>query len=72
MMRLSKTGVDMTKSWGQGIEAIGYDPVVYPEIGLQYYIGITVMVIVVAILSSIYPALKAIKLNPAEAVRTDA
>jgi ABC-type lipoprotein release transport system permease subunit len=40
--------------------------------GVEYYFGITLLVIFVAILSSIYPAIKAIKLNPADAVRTDA
>jgi len=69
---LSKTGIDLTKQMGEAFEAIGYDSMIYPEMGLNYYIGITLLVIFAAILSSIYPAIKAIKLNPAEAVRTDA
>ncbi len=68
----SEKGIDFSKQFGEAFEAIGFDSVMYPEMGLNYYIGITLLVIFAAILSSIYPALKAIKLNPAEAVRTDA
>ncbi len=69
---LSEKGIDLTKQMGEAFEAIGYDTMIYPEMGLNYYIGITLLVIFAAILSSVYPALKAIKLNPADAVRTDA
>ena len=69
---LSEKGIDLTKQIGEAFEAISYDTMIYPEMGLNYYIGITLLVIFAAILSSVYPALKAIKLNPADAVRTDA
>lgn len=69
---LSDVGIDLTKQMGEAFEAIGYDSMIYPEMGLNYYIGITLLVIFAAILSSVYPAIKAIKLNPADAVRTDA
>ncbi len=65
-------GIDLTKQMGEAFEAIGFDSMIYPEMPLKYYIGITVLVIIAAILSSVYPAIKAVKLNPAEAVRTDA
>lgn len=68
----SEEGIDLTKQYGEAFEALGFDSKFYPEMGLKYYIGITLLVIFAAILSSIYPALKAVKLNPAEAVRTDA
>jgi ABC-type lipoprotein release transport system permease subunit len=69
---LSDKGIDLTKAMGEAFEAIGYDSVIYPEMGPESYLAITLLVIIAAILSSIYPALKAIRLNPAEAVRTDA
>jgi putative ABC transport system permease protein len=68
----SKAGFDLTKAMGEAFEAIGYDTIIYPELGPETYIGFTILVIFAAVLSSIYPALKAIRLNPAEAVRTDA
>jgi ABC-type antimicrobial peptide transport system permease subunit len=69
---LSRKGIDLTKQMGEALEAMGFDSLIYPEMGVEYYFGITLLVIFVAILSSIYPAIKAIKLNPADAVRTDA
>ncbi len=69
---LSVVGIDFSKQVGEAFEAIGYDSVIYPQMSFNYYIGITLLVFVAAVLSSIYPAIKAIKLNPAEAVRTDA
>jgi ABC-type lipoprotein release transport system permease subunit len=68
----NKTGIDLTKMMGEAFEAIGFDSMIYPEMGPVYYVGITILVVAAAVLSSIYPALKAVKLNPADAVRTDA
>ncbi len=68
----NKVGIDLTKMMGEAFEAIGFDSMIYPEMGPVYYVGITLLVVAAAILSSIYPALKAVKLNPADAVRTDA
>jgi ABC-type antimicrobial peptide transport system permease subunit len=34
-------------------------------------VGVTFLVILTGIISSVYPALKALRLNPADAVRTD-
>jgi len=68
---LSQVGLDLRAFYGEGLEAIGYSALVYPEITADYLIGTTILVVITGILASIYPARKAIKLNPAEAVRTD-
>jgi putative ABC transport system permease protein len=68
----NRVGIDLSLTLGEAFEAIGFDSMIYPEMGPEYYIGITLLVIFAAILSSIYPAVKAVKLNPADAVRTDA
>ena len=68
----SEKGFDLSKFMGEAFEAIGFDSVIYPELGPETYVGFTPLVIFAAVLSSIYPALKAIRLNPADAVRTDA
>lgn len=47
----------------------GYDPMVYTKLDGYVYFLITFMIIVAAIISSIVPARKALKYNPAEAVR---
>ena len=66
----SYTGINLS-SFAEGFEKIGYNPIMYPYLDLNFFITLTVMVICIGILASIYPARKALKLNPAEAVRTD-
>ena len=69
-MCLGRTGIHFS-SWGQGFEAIGFSAVVYPVITIDFFLFVTVMVIVTAIISSIWPAKKALSLNPVEALRTE-
>jgi ABC-type lipoprotein release transport system permease subunit len=67
---LGKTGIHFA-SWGEGFEAIGFAATVYPVITPYFFILITGMVIITAIISSVWPARKALKLDPAEAIRTE-
>lgn len=55
----------------EGFEAFGWSALVYPNIDISFFFGVTAMVIVIAILSSIIPARKALQLNPVEAIRTE-
>ena len=66
----SKTGVDLSL-WADGLSSAGFDTMVYPTIGIDSVVTITILVIITSILSAIYPARKAIKLNPAEAIRIE-
>jgi ABC-type lipoprotein release transport system permease subunit len=67
---LGKTGIHFS-SWGEGFEAIGFAAIVYPVIKVDFFVIITIMVIVTAIISSVWPARKALKLIPVEALRTE-
>lgn len=67
---LSKTGIDLSM-WAEGLEAIGYASVIYPFLTIDNYITITLLVIFTGMVASIWPARRALKLNPAEALRTE-
>jgi putative ABC transport system permease protein len=67
---LGNTGIHFS-AWGEGFEAIGFAAIVYPVITPSFFVIITVMVILTAIISSIWPARKALKLNPIESLRTE-
>ena len=62
-------GIDLSFA-GKGLRSVGLESMIYPELDLKYYIVISILVIITAILSCIYPAYKALKLNPAETLRT--
>lgn len=62
-------GIDLS-SMAEGLEAIGYNAITFPALEPIRYLQITAMVIVTGILASIYPAIKALKLDPASAIRT--
>jgi len=67
---LGNTGIHFS-AWGEGFAAIGFAAIVYPVITPSFFVIITVMVILTAIISSIWPARKALKLNPIESLRTE-
>ncbi len=67
---LKENGINLSR-YAQGLEELGYDPVIYPVIESGIVSTIIFLVIFTGILASIYPARKALKYNPAEAIRTE-
>ena len=65
-----EVGFDLS-SGAEAYERLGYDSIVYPVLTLEMLIKTTIMVIITSILAAIYPAIKALSLKPAEAIRTD-
>lgn len=66
---LGTNGIDLT-NYSEGLEAVGYDSVLYPLLQPMDYVQIVMGVILTAFFASIYPAWKAIKLKPIDALHT--
>lgn len=63
-------GIDLG-TWATAYKSMGIDTLVYTRLSFSISLEIAVMVIITGIIASIYPAMKALKLKPAEAIRID-
>lgn len=66
---LEENGLDFSAVGGESLAEFGYDPVIYPFVTSNDFVVVTILVIVTAILAAVYPAIKALRLNPAEVVK---
>ncbi len=66
----AKNGINFSQ-YAEGMEAFGYSAHIYPEITAGFFLLVTVLIIITGVASSVYPAMKALKLDPAEAIRTE-
>ena len=66
----SHAGIDLT-SLAEGLESVGYSAFIYPELSTGFYFSVGGLIVLTAIISSVYPAVKALKLNPADAIRME-
>jgi putative ABC transport system permease protein len=67
---LQKVGLDLY-FWKDVYSSFGYSSFIYPVVNLKLIVFTGIMVILMGIISAIYPATKAVKLNPAEATRAE-
>ncbi len=68
---LGKSGLDLATVGGDSMQAFGFPTIVYPQLESSFFFVLIALVILAAMLTSIYPALKAIRLTPAQAVRKE-
>ncbi len=66
----AKNGINLVK-YSEGMEAFGYSAHLFPTIDTQFFFITASLIVLTGILSSIYPARKALKLNPVEALRSE-
>lgn len=62
-------GIDLS-AFAAGLSEFGMDAILYPILPLYFYLSITIMILFTAVISAVYPAIKAIRLKPATAIRT--
>lgn len=58
-------------AFAEGLEKYGYGSQIYTSLQTETLITITFLVLLTGIISAVYPARKALKLNPAEATRSE-
>ena len=56
--------------FSQGLSSYGISSHLFPGLPTEFYPILFVMIIITAIISAVYPAIKAVRLNPASAIRT--
>jgi putative ABC transport system permease protein len=66
---LSKTGIDLTAVAENVMKGFGYGAVIYPDLPEEKVWQILVIVCLTALLASVFPAWKALRMKPAEAIR---
>ncbi len=64
------SGIDISIV-SEGLGALGYASVVYPVISMEEVIKVIIMVFITGLVAALYPARKALRLKPAEAIRID-
>ena len=64
-----RAGIDLSIV-SQGLESFGMNSMVYTHLPSDYYFKITILTLFVTLVSSLFPARRALKLDPAEAVRS--
>ena len=57
--------------FAEGLSKIGWDSMVYCSVETDMILNVTIMVIIAGIIASVYPAYKALKYDPAEALRME-
>ena len=66
----ANTGINLSQ-YAEGFEALGYSANIYPQISAGFFGIVTILIVITGVISSIYPAMKALKLNPVEAIRAE-
>jgi ABC-type antimicrobial peptide transport system permease subunit len=58
-------------AWAQGYEQLGYDAYVYTSLEPVMLVNITILVIITGVIAALYPAYKALRNDPADALRME-
>lgn len=59
------------QAYAEGFRSLGYSPVMYTTFDIVQILNVILLVVLTGLLAAIYPARQALKLKPAQALRTD-
>lgn len=65
---MKDTGINVS-AFAEGFNEYGIGTIIYPELESQYYLNVMLLILITTLIASIFPAYKALKLNPVEAIR---
>ena len=65
----SVSGIDLSIV-GSGLENFGVGTILYLKLPYEYYFNLSLLVILISFISSMFPAIRALKINPAEATKS--
>ena len=65
---LSKTGINLSM-FAEGLSSFGVGAIIYPVVSIDNLISLLVMIPFISIIAALYPAYKAVKLEPVSAMR---
>lgn len=71
MAYFGRRGMDLAVVGGDSLNEFGFPSMVYPTLEGSFFVMLALLVIITALATAIYPSLRALKLNPAEAVRKE-
>ena len=57
--------------WAEGYQQLGYDAYVYLSLEPVMIVNVTIMVIITGVIAALYPAYKALRNDPADALRIE-
>jgi ABC-type lipoprotein release transport system permease subunit len=66
---LSVHGIDISSFSGAAMSGFGFSSIIYPEFPTEQILTVLNIVVATALVSSLFPSIKAIKLQPADALR---
>ncbi|MDH3650699.1 MAG: FtsX-like permease family protein [Saprospiraceae bacterium] len=66
---LGTKGIDLSSFYDESYAAIGFQTTIYPKLDTISYWQILLLVVITAVLASLYPAWTAIRLDPVKAIR---
>lgn len=65
----NRRGLNLSGMGREMMSSFGFNPLIYPEFPADKLMGVLLIVVITAIVSCLFPAMKALKLQPVEALR---